>query len=191
MKTRETLNAIKAYTKVNCPLLIPHLESVRRLALELATHHHLDHGKLEIASWGHDIFRTLPEIELTRLIKSHQNELMDPITIKTPRVLYHGPLAAILFPGLFHYNDPEVLRAIRYHSVISDDPHPIEAALFIADKLEPGKNRKNSKKLLCLAKNDLFNGLYELVVQIINHHKTQGYQVNPTFLLFIEKHKKK
>ena len=191
MKTRETLSAIKAYVRVNCPSMISHLESVSRLALEFATHHHLDHGKLEIASWGHDIFRTLPENKLKEHIEFHRNEHWGPITINAPRVLYHGPLAAILFPELFHYDDPEVLRAIRYHSVISDNPHPIEAALFIADKLEPGKRRKNRKKLLDMAENDLFNSLYELVVQITNHHKTQGYQVHPTFLRFLEKQKKK
>lgn len=117
--------------------LVEHIDRVLVVAAELATRHHLDASRVLLAAQGHDALRGMtPEAWLeaaaTRGLEVSELERANP-------VLLHGPLGAIELEQRGLVDDAEVLEAIRWHTTGHPDFGPLAWAMFIADKVEPGK----------------------------------------------------
>jgi HD superfamily phosphohydrolase YqeK len=80
------------------------------------------------AGWLHDVLRECPPDELRPLVPPAFREL--------PGKLLHGPAAAERLAG---DADPELLDAIRYHTLGSARFGTLGRALYLADFLEPGR----------------------------------------------------
>ena len=80
------------------------------------------------AGWLHDVMRECPPDELRPLVPKAFRDL--------PGKLLHGPAAAERLAG---QADPELLEAIRYHTLGSARFGRLGRALYLADFLEPGR----------------------------------------------------
>jgi 2-amino-4-hydroxy-6-hydroxymethyldihydropteridine diphosphokinase len=80
------------------------------------------------AGWLHDVLREAHPDELRPLVPEAFREL--------PGKLLHGPAAAERLAG---EADPELLDAIRYHTLGSARFGRLGRALYLADFLEPGR----------------------------------------------------
>jgi HD superfamily phosphohydrolase YqeK len=81
------------------------------------------------AGWLHDALRDAPPDALRGEVPSDLRDLPDGVL--------HGPAAA---QRLANDADPELLDAIRYHTIGHPSLSDLGRALYLADFLEPGRN---------------------------------------------------
>jgi HD superfamily phosphohydrolase YqeK len=108
-----------------------HVERVARLMGEWADALALPAAEAErwrAAGWLHDALREEPPEALRPLVPPEFREL--------PPKLLHGPAAAERLRG---DADPELLDAVRYHTLGSPRFGRLGRALYLADFLEPGR----------------------------------------------------
>jgi len=94
--------------------------------------------KAGFAGLMHDLARELSEAELLSLAMSAQ-EPIDPFVLSHP-VLLHGMVAAIIMQREFKLDDPEILEAVRNHSLGRQGMGSIAKILFVADYMEPKRS---------------------------------------------------
>jgi predicted HD superfamily hydrolase involved in NAD metabolism len=118
-----------------------HVERVAAEARDLAACWDLDPARVELAAWGHDLFRAHPPAEQLRLAA----ECGVPVT-ETDRlepVLLHGPIAAVVLRERFGVTDDEALAAVRDHTLGAADMPLIAKVILLADKFEPRKRKRD------------------------------------------------
>lgn len=121
--------------------LIEHVERVAREAAELGEYWDIDPLRLELAAWGHDLFRHEPperQLELAGQagVRVRKDDRVSPIVL-------HGPIAAAVLRERFDVRDQDVLAAIRDHTLGMAEMPAIAKILLLADKIEPKKRRRD------------------------------------------------
>jgi predicted HD superfamily hydrolase involved in NAD metabolism len=117
--------------------IVEHIDRVVAVTGELARRHGVDEGRALLAAQGHDLLRAMApdawiEAAVTRGLKLGELERAYP-------VLLHGPLSAIELEQRGWVDDREVLEAIYWHTTGHPDYGQLAWAMFVADKVEPGK----------------------------------------------------
>lgn len=120
--------------------LIEHVKRVLGEALDIAGYFDVDPSRVELAVWGHDLFRAhTPEEQLTLARESGIE--MDATEERLP-VLLHGPIAAVVLADRFRIVDDEALAAIRDHTSGAADMTLLAKVILIADKVEQHKRER-------------------------------------------------
>lgn len=130
-----------------------HCVRVARMSENLARIHGADPAKARIAGMLHDLARLYSPERLMRESAEHRLEI-DGYATEHPVVL-HAPLSARLAQSMFGVNDPEVLSAIRKHTLGAGDMSTLDCILYLADGLEPGRDYAERAELAALAARDL------------------------------------
>lgn len=120
--------------------LVRHTERVLREALDLAARWDLDLARVELAAWGHDLFRAHAPGELLRLAREARLAIT-PADEASP-VMLHGPLAAVTLRERFAVSDEDVLAAVRDHTAGAAAMPIIARVLLVADKIEKRKRAR-------------------------------------------------
>lgn len=135
--------------------LLRHVQRVLAEALDLASRFDLDADRVELATWGHDLFRSFPperqlEMALECGLSLSAADRADP-------VLLHGPLAAVALREQFGVTDEEALAAVRDHTLGSAEMPLIAKVILLADKFEKRKRDRTPvmKEIRRLAWRDL------------------------------------
>ena len=119
--------------------LVRHVGRVLDEALPLARHWLADEQRVELAVWGHDLFRSEPPAEQIRLAGEVGVEI-DADSREYP-ILLHGPIAAVVLRERFGITDEEALMAVRDHTSGLGQMSLLAKILLIADKIEKKKRR--------------------------------------------------
>lgn len=106
-------------------------------AAQLAQRHGLSVPQCELAGYLHDCAKCMPLATLQRIAREHRM-LLDKETLANEALL-HGPVGAVVAETDYGVTDPGVLAAIRCHTTGRVGMLPIDMALFLADKIEPGR----------------------------------------------------
>jgi predicted HD superfamily hydrolase involved in NAD metabolism len=135
--------------------LLRHVERVLVEACDLAVRWDLDADRVELATWGHDLFRAHSPAEQLRLARDAGLPL-DPVDEADP-VLLHGPLAAVVLRERFAVTDNDVLDAVRDHTLGSPAMPLIAKVILVADKVEARKRKRTPlmRDIRRLARRDL------------------------------------
>lgn len=116
-----------------------HVQRTAVVARELAVAHGEDPERAELAAIVHDIADHYSDVEL--LVLAERYDI--PISLTEARIpkLLHAPVGAEILRHDYGVRDEELLDAVRDH--ISGSPHMGKLAkiLFVADKLEPYRDR--------------------------------------------------
>lgn len=141
------------------PGLVAHVERVLVEALDLAARWDLDHERVELATWGHDLFRAHSPGEQLHLAREC-GIVIDPVDEMEP-VLLHGPLAAVVLRERFAVDDEEVLAAVRDHTLGAPEMPILAKVILIADKVERRKRARAPvfREIRRLARRDLDTAL--------------------------------
>ncbi len=119
--------------------LVRHVERVLAEAIPLAHIWNADEQRVELAVWGHDLFRSEPPAEQLRLAGEVGVEI-DTDSRDYP-ILLHGPIAAVVLRERFGIADEEALAAVRDHTAGLEEMSLLAKILLIADKIEANKRR--------------------------------------------------
>ncbi len=134
---RQQITAIQEEFQSRPEGLVRHVQRVLVEALDLAERYDLDRERVELATWGHDLFRSFPPDEQLKLAVQAGLHLMD--ADRANPVLLHGPIAAVTLRGRFSVTDDEVLQAVRDHTLGAAEMPAIAKVILLADKFEKRK----------------------------------------------------
>lgn len=120
--------------------LTKHIDRVVALASTLARQHGADDARATLAAQGHDIVRHWSNEQWLAEAEARGIEVL-PVDRANP-VLLHGPIGAAILEERAWLTDPELVRAIRYHTTGHPSYTPEAWCMFLADKFEPRKLKR-------------------------------------------------
>ncbi len=135
------------------PHRFAHVVRVARLAGRLARTHGADALRARVAGMLHDLARLYPAERLLREC-AERGLPIDAFERANPIVL-HARLGAELARERFGIADAAVLSAIRKHTLADAVMSPLDAVVYLADGLEPGRDFDARAALAALAFRDL------------------------------------
>ncbi len=117
-----------------------HVLRVVTEARRLALRYGVDEDRATLAVLGHDLARGHTSTDLLRQAEAAG---LTPSDIERAQpILLHGPLSARLMAERFGIEDAGVLAAARYHTTARAGMSALERVIYVADKIEPEKARR-------------------------------------------------
>lgn len=111
-----------------------HTLGVMEEAIELAKRYNADIKKAEIAGLLHDNAKCMTKEDLRKFISENLPDL-DKNELKNYKTL-HAPVGAYFAKEKFKISDPEIISAIRWHTLGRVNMTLLEKIVFLADKIE-------------------------------------------------------
>jgi predicted HD superfamily hydrolase involved in NAD metabolism len=161
-----------------------HTLRVAETAERLAEKHGLDSKKARLAGLLHDAAREVGKEELLRVAEEDDLAVGD-FEHERPMLL-HGRVAAELARRDLGVKDGEILDAVRAHTTGEPEMGPLALTLFVADKLEPGREGPSVEDLRELACKDLRRSACAALEASISHNEDRGRPVHPKSLETLE-----
>ncbi|QIN80218.1 HD domain-containing protein [Rubrobacter marinus] len=154
-----------------------HTLRVAETAERLAGLHGLDPEKARLAGLLHDLARETDGEELLRIAAKNGVPVGDPEHEK-PNLL-HGPVAAVVARTELGVEDGNVLEAVRVHTTGAQGMGPLALVVFVADKIEPGREGEWVESLRGLAERDLKEAARASLESSISYTEERGRAVHP------------
>lgn len=132
-----------------------HTMGVMETAVRLAERFGVDPRRAELAALLHDCAKYMPTDQMRALVLEGCPDA-DREEVENERVL-HAPAGMVWARKHFGVNDPEILSAIRKHTLGDGQMHALDALIYTADFIEP--NRKifaGLEEARVLAEEDIF-----------------------------------
>ncbi|MBV8580370.1 MAG: bis(5'-nucleosyl)-tetraphosphatase (symmetrical) YqeK [Candidatus Eremiobacteraeota bacterium] len=161
-----------------------HVVRVARMAADVARAHELDPVRARVAGLLHDLARLHPAERLLREC-AERGMPIDDFERANPIVL-HARLSAELARERFGVEDEGVLSAIRKHTVADAVMGPLDAVVYLADGLEPGRDFADRAELAALALRDLDAAMRAVLASSIAYLRARGLAVAPQTLAAAE-----
>jgi len=160
------------------PDVLAHVRNTAELARQLAEIHGVDPDQAELAALVHDIADRYSERELLNLADKYGIQV-DLTEARVPKLL-HGPVGAEILRREWGIDDEEVLDAVRYHVSGTRGMSKLTKGLFVADKLEPGRDRHYGglKGTRELAQGDLDAAILKLYAWRVNELVDAGRPIH-------------
>ena len=118
-----------------------HVQRVERGARRLAAIHELDRDVCAAAAAGHDLFRHCTNAELLALARHYRTPIGE--AEEDAPIVLHGPLAAAYARETMQVEHEEILHGIAYHTTAHPEFSRESLAVFLADKIDPRKMRRD------------------------------------------------
>lgn len=154
-----------------------HVLGVADTAERLARIHGLPQEKTRLAALLHDVCRESEPRELLEAAWGYGIEV-DSFTKERPMLL-HGPVAAEDARRELGLEDPEILEAVRVHTTGSVDMSPLALAVYVADKIEPGRDYPSVGGFRELAERDLYEAAASILRATEAHNENRGKSTHP------------
>jgi predicted HD superfamily hydrolase involved in NAD metabolism len=163
-----------------------HTVRVARLADRLAQRHREDPVKARLAGLLHDLARLY---SAERLIAECERRGMpiDDFECRHPIVL-HARLGAELARERFGVCDGLVLDAIRRHTVAAPEMTRLDAIVYLADGLEPGREFAEREAFERLAFVDLDAAMRAVLRSSLAHLRSRNLEAAPQTLRCLERY---
>jgi nicotinate-nucleotide adenylyltransferase len=114
-----------------------HSLDTAEMAASICRRFNLDEHKGYLAGLAHDLCKRMPMDRQLTLARAYDGPLPD-LVFETPKFL-HGPAAAVYLKMEGITTDETVMEAIAYHTVGKAGMGSLALAVYIADKIEPGR----------------------------------------------------
>ncbi|HEY0613910.1 MAG TPA: bis(5'-nucleosyl)-tetraphosphatase (symmetrical) YqeK [Candidatus Elarobacter sp.] len=163
-----------------------HVLRVARMAERLALTHRVEPERARIAAMLHDLARLWSAERLLREC-AERGMAIDPFERAHPIVL-HARLGAELARERFGIDDEGVLSAIRKHTLADAVMTPLDAVVFLADGLEPGRDFAGRSELAELAFRNLDAAMRAVLGSSIAYLLGNGLAISPHTLAAAERY---
>jgi nicotinate-nucleotide adenylyltransferase len=153
-----------------------HSLRVAETALALCEKFGADYSRAAVACIAHDMCKEFSAEKLLELAGLDGAEI-SAIESARPSLL-HGRAAAVVLRDEYGVADEEILEAVRCHTFGKPNMRGIAKIVYIADKIEPGRERADSE-VLRIDAFTLDELLYYVVDENINYLAQKGEKVSP------------
>lgn len=161
---------------------LQHILRVEQTAIALAQHHHLDADRAAQAGLLHDLAKYFQPERLVELSQREGLELT-MVDIADPHLL-HADVSAIVARDEFAVTDPEILAAIRNHTLGQPGMSLLSCVVFLADSVEPGRGNKpelEAIRQVCLQ--DLYQAVWQVCDRTFSHLIQNHRFIHPRMVL--------
>ncbi len=156
-----------------------HVERVRGIARDLAAAHSLDPATADLTAAAHDVARHVPG----RMLIEEAERLGIPVNAveRAAPILLHGPVGAAWLREDGAIRDPEVLEGVRWHTTAHPDLAPAGQVVFIADKLDPVKQKAYpfQPEVRAAAERSLHEGILAFLDGALRTHLERRELIHP------------
>jgi predicted HD superfamily hydrolase involved in NAD metabolism len=175
--------AVLTWLESNVPKArIQHILRVETYAAELALHHGLDAAQAAQAGLLHDLAKYFSPLRLLEMAQAEQLP-MDAVFMAEPRLL-HADVSAIVARDVFQVENPEILDAVRNHTLGRPQMHPISCIVFLADSLEPGRgDRDDLNQMRKVAASNLYKGVWQICDRTLNQLVQNRKLIHPRMVM--------
>lgn len=157
-----------------------HTLGVVEMASRLAERYGVPAEKARLAALLHDCAKGLSSFHLLRRIEGSDIVIDDMERLITP--ILHGPAGAVVAREDFGVTDPEILRAIRFHTTGAPDMTVLDKVIFLADYIEPNRTCSGVDELRKMAFVDLDQAVATAAGRTIIYEVNRGNLVHPRTL---------
>lgn len=154
-----------------------HSRQVSSLAEKISDYYHIPSEKAKLLGLIHDCAKDYSQEELKGLMKKYHIYL-DEVEEHIPGI-WHAYVGAEIARNQFKVNDPEMLDAIRYHSTASGKLGLLGKIIYIADKIEPGRQLEHVDRARILVWQDIDSAMLELLNQEVNLLISKNLVIHP------------
>ena len=156
---------------------LDHTMMTVREAISLAAKHGADPRKARLAAILHDCIK-LPNRELLEYCETNGYELS--ADERANPYLIHSRLGAELAETEFGVTDPEVLNAIRRHTLGQVGMSLLDKIIYVADKIEPSREYEGVAEMREEAYLDIDSAMLLVMKHSADYTAASGRQVNPS-----------
>ena len=185
MKEPDLKKIRKAMEKELDPKRYEHTLGVAYTAASLAMCYGADLNSALIAGMLHDCAKCLSNEKKISICKKH-NLPINPAEEKNPFLL-HAKVGSYLASKKYGVTDPDILNAILNHTTGRPDMSLLEKIIFIADYIEPGRNKAaDLPRVRKLAFEDLDACMAEILCDTLKYRSRVGGPLDPSTQLAYE-----
>ena len=167
-----------------------HSESVAAYSAELARRWGVDEELAYAAGLLHDMMHYLPAEEYLSWALVY-GVRCDRAALEDPQLL-HGPLAAAVLEQDYYCDDPELLQAVRCHTVPAPEMCDLAKIVFVADILEPTRPAwEGQDELRRLAMTDLDGCVAGCLERTMAYLESQSKTPHPDTASLLEHYRAK
>lgn len=141
--------------------------------------------KVKIAALCHDLGKGYSKLKLQEFVKK-SNWPLKSFEYSNESLL-HGPASAYLAEEKFGISDNQVLEAIRYHTIGHPDLGLIGKIVFLADKIEPGRDYPGRADIYKLALKNLDQAILKLTGHNLQYLVDRNIEIHPNLILLRNK----
>ncbi len=152
-----------------------HTMGVAVMAEKLALHYGVDPEKAYLSGLLHDCAKNLSDEQQQELLQKNRFPIYEGELTQPP--LLHAITGSVLAEEKFQIHDPEVLSAIRYHTVGKIDMTLLEKIVYLADLTEENRSFPLAGKLRELSFVNLDQAMLLSIENTIQHLKKNGQPV--------------
>lgn len=124
-----------------------HSRNTALIAQELCRRFDLDPAAGYLAGIAHDLCKQLDAKDIMKLAKSDHKVVTD--LEKGKPSLLHGRAAAVLLKERFSIHNKDILEAVAFHTMGSENMGPLAKVIYIADKVEVSRNIDPALRKMC------------------------------------------
>jgi predicted HD superfamily hydrolase involved in NAD metabolism len=154
-------------TKNLTPKRLKHSLGVSETAVALAGRFGADVAKARLAGLLHDCAREMPSNILLQTAEAF-GIVVNDVEQREPMLL-HAPVGAFIAIRDYGVDDPEVLRAITWHTTGGPVMSLLDNIIFLADFIEPGRSFPGVDKLRRSAEDSLQTALLAAYDQTLEY----------------------
>lgn len=171
-----------------------HTLGVEFTAAAMAMRYGVDIEKAEIAGLLHDCAKCIDDEDKLYDCKKYNIELSQ--IEKNNPFLIHSKLGAVYAKKLYGVNDEEIMSAIRYHTTGKPDMTMLEKIIFIADYIEPGRDKApNLNEIREMSFIDIDEAMYMILRDTLSYldscDNEKDDMTEKTYLFYKEIHDRK
>lgn len=152
-----------------------HSINVMEEAVKLARYYGVDEDKCKICALTHDMAKEFSEEENKRFIEKY--ELSEDILLKENKNLLHGYIAAIIVKEKYGFTD-DMVKAVKYHSTGYVGMDMLAKIIYLADKIEKGKDYPGIEEERYYAYKDIDKAIVICLCNQIKKLVKDGKKVN-------------
>lgn len=168
----------KAIRKTQDAKRYEHTMGVEYTAAALAMRYGADVEDALLAGLLHDCAKCLSEDKLIAICEKHKL----PITEMERELpfLLHGKVGGFLAEKKYGIQNQDIINAIVHHTMGREEMSLLEKIVFVADYIEPGRNRAaNLNELRELAFQDIDLAMLRVLEGTLAHLKSSGWTIDP------------
>ncbi|WP_318721307.1 bis(5'-nucleosyl)-tetraphosphatase (symmetrical) YqeK [Treponema sp.] len=165
-----------------------HSVRTAQMCEKICEHYGMEGRRGYLCGIAHDMCKKMDDSLLIKLASKDGR----PITAieKDKPALLHGRAAAVKIKQDFGIEDPEVIEAIANHTFGGEKLCDLAKALYIADKIEPGREHVTREYLEKLFTLSLDGMAYAVLKESIDYLTKKGKKISPVTMDFYKELKK-
>ena len=154
-----------------------HTQGVRFTSAALAMAHGADIHKAETAGLLHDCATGISDSKKIKICDKNEIEI-SKVERNNPFLL-HAKVGAYIAKEKYGIDDEEILDAIRFHTTGKAGMHMLEQIVFIADYIEPRRNKsKHLPEIRLAAFRDLDECCYLILKDMLLYLKSKSGEID-------------